>query len=168
MTPTIEQRLAALEADREIRRTLYSYGHAVDYGWEDQYADCFTADATLYWPGQELMRGLEQIMAAFRDHTHAPAAYHKHFLAEPLMNVTGGRAQVQSMFARLDSYQAGPGICAFGRYTDVLVSCPDGRWRFADRHADIESWRHGPAPVLDARFRQARWHTWPPPVAPPG
>ena len=107
MTPTVEERLAALEAERDIHRTLYSYGHAVDYGWEEQ-----------------------------------------------------------SMFARLDSYPDGPGICAFGRYTDALVRCPDGRWRFTDRHADIESWRHGPPPVLDARFRQARWHAWPPPIAP--
>jgi ketosteroid isomerase-like protein len=165
---TVEERLAALEAERDIRRTLYSYGHAVDYGWEELYADCFTADATLYWPGRELMRGRDEIVAAFREHTHAPARYHKHFLAEPLMIVSGGQAQVQSMFARLDGYDIGPAICAFGRYTDVLVRCPDEKWRFTDRHADIESWRHGTAPVLDARFRQARWHAWPPPGRPAG
>jgi len=159
---SLEQRLAALEAEREIRRTLFSYGHAVDYGWEDLYADCFTAEATLYWPEPGLMHGLAEIMTAFRKHTHAPARYHKHFLAEPLIIVTGGHAHVQSMFARLDDYDAGPGICAFGRYTDELVCCPDGRWRFADRHADIESWRHGTPPVLDKRFRQAKWQEWPP------
>jgi SnoaL-like domain len=159
---SLERRVAALEADREIRRTLYSYGHAVDYGWEDLYADCFTADATLYWPQPGLMRGLAEIMVAFRRHTHAPAMYHKHFLAEPLMIVDGGRARVQSMFARLDGYEAGPGICAFGRYTDDLVRCPDGRWRFASRQADIESWRHGTPPVLIERFRRSAWSAWPP------
>jgi SnoaL-like protein len=164
--PTVEQRLAALEAEREICRTLYTYGHAVDYGWEEQYADCFTANAKLYWPGFALMRGLGEIMAAFREHTHAPAKYHKHFLSQPLMIAKDGRAQVQSMFARLDSYDGGPGICAFGRYSDELVVCPDGRWRFTDRHAEIESWRHGTPPVLDARFHQARWTTWPPPAHP--
>lgn len=159
---SLEQRVAALEADREIRRTLYGYGHAVDYGWANLYADCFIPDATLYWPQPGLMRGLADIMAAFRRHTHAPAMYHKHFLAEPLMIVADGRARVQSMFARLDGTDAGPGLCAFGRYTDDLVRCPDGRWRFASRHADIESWRHGTPPVLDQQFRQSGWSAWPP------
>jgi SnoaL-like domain len=164
----LEARLAQLEAEREIVRTLHSYGHAIDYGREAAFADCFTDDAVLRWPGSEpeWMLGVDAIVAAFRRHTHAPQRYHKHFLAEPLVVVEGERARVESMFARLDPYETVPKICAFGRYLDEFVACRDGRWRLSRRLAEIEAWRHGAPPVPtpepgsarveDTRFRQAR------------
>ena len=38
------RRLAALEAERAILRTLYRYGHSIDYGLEQEWVDCFTED----------------------------------------------------------------------------------------------------------------------------
>jgi hypothetical protein len=33
--------LGLLEAEREVLRALYRYGHAIDYGDEQEWVDCF-------------------------------------------------------------------------------------------------------------------------------
>jgi ketosteroid isomerase-like protein len=135
----LEARLRLLEDERAILRTLYAYGHAIDYGYEDEFADCWTEDAVLYWPWREPLAGRAAILEAFRAHTHAPERFHKHLLVEPRVRVEGDRATVESMYARLDAYEDGPKLRSFGRYLDVLVRCPDGRWRFEERRAENEA-----------------------------
>lgn len=140
---TIEQRLKALEDERDVLRRMHTYGHALDYGDEDTFVDCWTDDAVLLWPNPEPIKGKEAIRAAFREHTHAPAVFHKHLVIEPLITVNGDRATVVSMFARLDKIDGVPGIRVFGRYRDTLVRCADGAWRFSERIPDIEVFRPG-------------------------
>jgi ketosteroid isomerase-like protein len=135
----LEARLRLLEDERAILRTLYAYGHAIDYGYEDEFAECWTEDAVLHWPWREPLTGRAAILEAFRAHTHAPERFHKHLLVEPRVRVEGDRATVESMYARLDAYEDGPKLRSFGRYLDVLVRCPDGRWRFEERRAENEA-----------------------------
>jgi hypothetical protein len=59
-------------------------------------------------------------------------------LCEPRVEVDGDRARVDSYFARIDLDPTGSFIRAFGRYRDTLVRCPDGRWRFEHRIAEID------------------------------
>lgn len=137
----IEQRLRKLEDEKAILDTLYAYGHGIDYGLEDAWIDCWTEDAVLDWPGRAFMRGHAELRAGFRAHSHAPTMFHKHVVVAPLISIQGDTATVQSMFARLDRYPDGPGIRAFGRYRDILVRCPDARWRFKERLPEIEAVR---------------------------
>ena len=140
-----EARLRRLEDRSAILRTLYDYGHTLDYGDEDGFLDCWTPEASLGWSMfPEPLVGHAQIRAGFRRHTHAPDAWHKHLLAEPQIRVDGDTATVHSMFLRLDPYPAsgGPEIYAFGRYIDTLVRCADGRWRFTRRVVQKEAF-HG-------------------------
>jgi ketosteroid isomerase-like protein len=137
----IERRLQYLEDEQAILDTLYGYGHGLDYGHEDAWIDCWTEDAILDWPGRALMRGHAELRAGFRNHTHAPQAFHKHVVVEPRIVIEGDRATVTSMYARLDRYEGGPKIRAFGRYRDTLVRCKDGRWRIKERYPEIESIR---------------------------
>lgn len=137
----IEQRLQALEDEQSILDALYGYGHNLDYGHEDAWIDCWTTDAVLDWPGRAFMRGHDELRAGFRNHTHAPAAWHKHIVVEPAIRIEGDCATVRSYYARLDRYADGPAVRAFGRYRDVLVRCADGRWRLKERYPEIESIR---------------------------
>jgi hypothetical protein len=149
-------RLAALEAERAVLANLYQYGHSIDYGLRDRWLDCFTEDAVYdlrYRAGLELRsrrggtptdhgvvyRGQVELAVFIAGHTHAPDRWHKHMLMEPVVTLTDGRARCRSYFARLDERPDGPYIRAFGRYLDQLVECPDGRWRFEERIAQIES-----------------------------
>lgn len=156
MNATLEARVQRLEDEREILRTLYTYGHAIDYGYEEEFVGCWIEDGLLVWPGVGEIRGREALGVVFRLHTHAPDVVHKHFLSQPLIRFEDGRARVDSMFARLDPYPEGPQMKGFGRYRDVLVPCDDGRWRFETRRAEGEAGRPGATPTVSkAAFDEA-------------
>ena len=87
---SLEQRLQRLEDEQAILDVLYAYGHSLDYGRRDEWLGCWTEDAVLAWP-HETFEGREAIGRAFDGHTHAPEAFHKHFLVEPRVRVDGRR-----------------------------------------------------------------------------
>jgi hypothetical protein len=148
---SLEERVRLIEEERAILATLYTYGHSIDYGLEEEFLDCFVAEAVLSYTPKVANRlvatgrversfvGREQIAGFFRNHTHAPDLYHKHFLVEPRIQIDGDHASATSYFARLDESAEGPVLSSFGRYRDELVRCPDGRWRFARREGSTES-----------------------------
>jgi ketosteroid isomerase-like protein len=149
MASTVEERLALLENEREILRTLHAYGNSIDYGNEEEFIDCWLPDAEMHWPIPPYAApfiGHDRIREAFRGHTHAPATYHKHFVVDPRIRIDGDVARVESYFARLDKDGDGPYVRGFGRYLDVLLRCPDGRWRFKERHAESEASSPKPRP----------------------
>jgi hypothetical protein len=139
------RRLEALEAERAILRTLYRYGHSIDYGLEQEWVDCFTEDGVFdvrrrVGPASARYAGRVALAAFIAQHTRAPGRYHKHMLMEPVMTVNGDQATVQSYFTRLDATAQGrPFIRAFGRYVDRMVQEADGVWRFKERIAEVES-----------------------------
>ena len=144
MATARDRELQLLLDEREILRTLHAYGHAIDYGYEDEFVDCWIPGGALHWPKpHEPHVGHDAIRAIFRKHTHAPDPFHKHLLIEPRIEIEGDRATVDSMFARLDDYPDGPQISSYGRYRDVLVRCDDGRWRFEERRTESEASRPG-------------------------
>lgn len=134
----VENRLRALEDERAILDTLYAYGHSLDYGVRDEWIDCWTPDAVLRWP-HATFEGREAIAGAFDAHSHAPEAFHKHFLVEPRVRIDGDTAVAESYFTRLNDSPSGPVVRSFGRYLDVLVRCDDGRWRLSERRLERES-----------------------------
>ena len=146
---SVEDQVRLLVDERDILHTLYTYGHAIDYGAEAEFLDCWAQDAELSWGGDRVFRGRKQIQDAFRSHTHAPVIYHKHLVAAPRISIDGDRATAECMFARLDSYADGPRVLAFGRYRDVLVRESDGRWRFSKRIAEIEASGAPPEAILN-------------------
>ena len=144
---SIEDRLAALEAERAVLDTLYRYGHAIDYGDEAAWVDCFTEDGV--WdvrpgpaaaPGtrEQVVRGADELRAFIPTHSRAPDAWHKHLLCEPRLRFDGDRCRAESYFVRVDAHPKRIFMKAFGRYVDDLVRCDDGVWRIQRRVAEIE------------------------------
>ena len=138
MTHDVEARRRRLEDQNEILDTLYQYGHSIDYGWREEWLDCWTEDAVLRWP-HATFTGRTEIAGAFDGHSHAPDAYHKHCLVEPRVRCSGDRATVDSYFMRINASAVGPVVRSMGRYRDVLVRCPNGRWRIKERLLERES-----------------------------
>jgi len=62
---------------------------------------------------------------------------------EPLIDVDGSNAICISYFAVLMHHDDAPLLRVFGRYHDQLAAEEDGRWRFRERVAEIQSMRPG-------------------------
>lgn len=161
-------RLEALEAERAIRRTLDLYGHTIGRGDEAGWLDCFTDDAVfdirrriMSAEGQPThphpdvrgggakpsirYSGRAELTNFISRHPRPPQRYHKHIVIDPVIEVAGETATVVSFFMRLDAAPDGaPHLTAFGRYLDRMQHGVDGRWRFKERIAEIES--RGPDP----------------------
>jgi SnoaL-like domain len=142
---SLEERLQRLEDERAILDRLHAYCYSLDYGWRDEWLDCWTADAVLAWP-HETFTGRDEIGRAFDGHSHAPEAFHKHVVVEPRVRLHGDEATAQSYFARLNDSPEGPVVRSFGRYLDLLSRCDDDVWRISERRLERESLIPG-APV---------------------
>jgi SnoaL-like domain len=158
----LAQRLERLEAEREITRTIYQFGHSIDEGREAEWLDCFLPDGELdviYGDrppnrvalGTRHARGVlhsgtKQLAAWIAGHTRPPVRYHKHVYVEPLITLDGDTATSVTYMTRLDLLESGPEVYAFGRYHDRWQRCDDGRWRLRRREIEIQGQREGSPP----------------------
>lgn len=153
----LAERLARLEDERSILRTLYAYAHAIDYGDEAAWVDCFTEDgvfdirARLSHQPNRIIQGRDQLHAFISSHTRAPELWHKHLLIEPVVEVDGDAATCVSYLAVVMEHEGEPLLRVFGRYRDRLARCPDGCWRFLERIAEVESMLRGLPAFVDGR-----------------
>jgi ketosteroid isomerase-like protein len=140
-----ERRLKAVEDERSILDTIYQYCHTLDFGLIDEWMDCFTEDAVWFasidgpWAGAGGARhtGRKEIEAwvqGMRSKGEGPHAKGKHYLIGPDIRVDGDRATAESYHLGVGASPTGTKPNSMGRYLDVLVRCPDGRWRIKERH----------------------------------
>jgi ketosteroid isomerase-like protein len=147
----LEDLVKRLEDEREIRRTLVQYSHAIDQRETAEpgaLSGCFTEDGVWWasiegpWAGVGGTRhtGREAIeewflgMRTFGKDKPGPQPKGKHYLVAPDIQIEGDRATVESYHLGVSASPNGPEITSMGRYLDVLVRCPDGRWRIKERH----------------------------------
>jgi ketosteroid isomerase-like protein len=154
---SLAARLEALEIERDILRTLYAYGHAIDAGDEDRWVDCFTADGRFSASGRDRaklgfdVRGREDLADFVSRHTRRPDVFHQHVVVEPLVEVDGDRATCVSYFLVLMRHERAVHVRAFGRYEDELRREADGVWRLHHRHANIDGAGAELPPIAFAR-----------------
>jgi hypothetical protein len=148
--------LPAWEDERAIRHTMDLYAHAMDYGEEEVWRDCFTDEALFLVSDaqkgfEEIYRvqGSDRLSAYIAAYPRPPQVFAKHICTQILIRVEGESAQSESFWLAVNSTGGAeggePDIMAFGRYKDRLVVCPDGRWRFTERICETES-AHWPEP----------------------
>lgn len=154
MSNDLEKRIQRLEDERSITETITLYGHYVDYGLKEEFADLFTEDgiyhvmyrgATMPHIGvpQEKDVGIKtraKILEFVKNHTMPPALWHKHVPWNPVIKIESDqKASSVTYMARLDEDAEGPYILCWGRYLDEFEKCPDGKWRFSKRVVETES-----------------------------
>jgi ketosteroid isomerase-like protein len=142
----LAERIRVLEDERAIIQTLHQYGHAMDYGPDDEFLDCFTTDGL--WDVRMrrsgagfALRGHAEIKQSLVGQmaVRAPALFAKHIVVDARITLDGDVASVQSYFIRIEPRDDGPTqVVASGRYLDRLVRGDDGRWRFTERIAEID------------------------------
>jgi hypothetical protein len=144
-TPAIPEDLAVLLEERAIVRALHEYAHAMDDGREEAWVDAFTPDAIFdvveVVGGRRVHReeghgDLARYVAGYPK----PPAFRKHVVVDPIIDVSGDSARVEAYWLLLqrDDNDGQPVMAAFGRYHDRLVKL-DGRWRIAERYAEVEA-----------------------------
>jgi 3-phenylpropionate/cinnamic acid dioxygenase small subunit len=162
MTASDESRLAALlarvevlEQQQSILDLLYRYGHAIDYGLEKEWVDCFTPEGAFdmrhrltagsgtspngQWDTiDQRLEGHDALLGFVAGHTRAPDRYHKHVVVEPRITLEDSEARVESYFMFVHEHDGRAEVGAFGRYKDVVTRGADSRWRFVERIAEIE------------------------------
>lgn len=140
--------LPSVEDERAIRHTMDLYAHAMDYGEEEVWCDCFTEDALFLVNDaqkgfEEIYRvkGAERLAAYIAAYPRPPRVHAKHVCSQVLVRVEGETATAESFWVAINSEGGGgrPNIMAFGRYRDRLMRCADGRWRFTERICETES-----------------------------
>jgi len=145
----LEARLALLEDERAVLGTLYGYAHAIDFGHEEAWVDLFTEDAdyisrSAVAHGPEThFQGRDELRAFIAKHTRAPERLHKHMIVEPVIEVNGATATAASYLFVLMEHDGEPVIRVMGRYVDRLEKGGDGRWRFAERVAEVDAFKQG-------------------------
>jgi uncharacterized protein (TIGR02246 family) len=124
-----------LVAREEIRDTIIRYAHYADSGRADDFAGLFTEDAVLEIRGGAVHRGRDEIRGMLEGAKtsvveRARSRLIRHHNTNVLIDFDGpARARTRLYF--LAVMEDGPDH--WGRYRDVLVAQPDGRWRFEER-----------------------------------
>jgi ketosteroid isomerase-like protein len=134
---TVEQRLRAVEDKEAITETINSYGPALDDERRDDYLDLWADGASLIWPGSPAIVGRDAIGAAFDAHRRPQGARRPmHVVSNLRITLDGDRAEATSYWVRFNGDDGRVRPFAYGRYRDLLVRCPDGRWRFSERSTE--------------------------------
>ena len=151
---TIDVReLRALLDERAIVQLMHRYAHAMDYGDEAAWVDVFTPDAVFdvveSVGGRRIHREEGRgDLAAYVAAYPKPPAFRKHVIVDPVVEVDGDEARVESYWILLHREQDDgmPVLAAFGRSTDRVVRL-DGEWRIAERFAEVEATTFAPVPA---------------------
>jgi 3-phenylpropionate/cinnamic acid dioxygenase small subunit len=152
----LTSRVDRLDQIQSIQDSLYRYAHCIDYGLESEWVDCFTDDGRFVFgfrpgkspfPGPEAeggavfaFQGRTELTRFIQGHSRAPETFHKHLMIQPRIDIQGNTAKVSSYFVLILENQDGSReVFTFGRYLDSMVRGSDGRWRFSERIAEVET-----------------------------
>ena len=93
----LQARVQLHDDERSIVRVLYRYAHALYAGERTDFLACWTEDAEFEHVrhGQRYV-GQDQLGEFFDGVSHAPDAFHKHVVIEPMIEVSGDEAYVYS------------------------------------------------------------------------
>jgi 3-phenylpropionate/cinnamic acid dioxygenase small subunit len=134
---SIEERLQALEDEREIRELLIFYAQRLDGRDHAGYAALFAREGR--WSGKmgdyTGPAAIEKMLVDAFGPT--PAGFQNtnnfHLMSNMIIRVDGDRASAQSRITYFERNDLRPEAKLAGRYDDELVR-EDGRWLFLHRH----------------------------------
>lgn len=131
-------RLRRLEDLEEIRQLFVDYGHHLDAGDVEAYAELFADDGELLLGPIGRAKGrpaIVELMTKVRD--RATGRSH-HLITNPIVRLDGDRATSEVLWTVIRPDGDGkPVVAMLGRHHDELVR-ERGRWRFLRRRGEID------------------------------
>lgn len=134
-------RLRRLEDLDAIRQVFVDYGHHLDRGDLDAYADLFAEDGELLLGPLGRARGRAEIRELMGRATAGSAGRSWHLITNPVIELEGDRATAEVMWTVVVRGEDGRAVLnMLGRHRDVLVRRHD-RWQLQRRegHIDVPS-----------------------------
>ncbi|WP_109507853.1 nuclear transport factor 2 family protein [Nocardioides speluncae] len=149
----LEARVRRLEDLHEIGQLRARYCQYLDDGRWDDLVELFTPDGT--FAGLSTVTGRAALREFFAGLREGSLQAWWHFSSNETIDLSGDVATGQTW---LDQPCVVDGVAhiAAGRYTDRMVRCDDGRWRFAERRVTFFFW----SPLADGW--QAGRYDYPP------
>ncbi len=137
MADSIEARLQRLEDRDAIHQLFFDYGHYLDRGNVDAYAELFAEDGEVLLGPMGRAKGRENIrelMTGVLGH----GGNSVHIISSPKVDLHGDTASSEAMWTVLSMDSNGkPVVTLVGRHHDELVRL-DGRWYFARRRGVVD------------------------------
>src|SRR5579884_2515338 len=144
-------RLGRLEDLEAIRQLFVDYGHHLDRGDLDAYAELFAEDGELLLGPMGRARGREEIRELMARATAASAGRSWHLITNPIIELDGDRATTEVMWSVVVRGEDERAVLSMlGRHRDVLVR-RHGRWQFQRREGHIDVPSRYPGGVSQAR-----------------
>ena len=134
-------RVRRLEDLDAIRQVFVDYGHHLDRGDLDAYAELFAEDGEVLLGPMGRARGRAEIRELMGRATGSSAGRSWHLITNPVIDLDGDRATAEVMWTVVVRGEDGEAVLSMlGRHRDVLVR-RDGRWLFQRRegHIDVPS-----------------------------
>lgn len=154
LSPSLEQRLARLEAESAIHRLIADLGHAFDSGPSAAaLRDLFTPDAQFTVDGYGVLTGADGIADGVAGNAATGFRWTLHFLVSPRIDLAADACSAALSFMLWETATAASGRAYWigGSYHAQAVATPE-RWRFARLalRADLishypEGWHAKPA-----------------------
>ena len=154
-SPTLEQRVRAIEDKEAILKTMYAYAYLIDFGKEvHEYTDLYTEDAVFQnnltasttsaapediRPDKGAVSGREGLEKWIinewqnRDRGRAAGRFSIHEFVEPDIVLAGDHATVRSYFQTTGNDNGRIYFVSIGQYKDTFERSADGHWRIKER-----------------------------------
>ena len=138
MTDDLHARLQRLEDLQSINALFVEYGHHLDAGDLEAYADCFTDDGELLLGPIGRATGREAIKAMMAPTLTGLVGNSFHLITNPRVTLDGDRASAVVMWSVVQrDADNRPVLQMIGRHEDELVRDGD-RWRFRRRKGFVD------------------------------
>ena len=138
MTDDLHARLQRLEDLQSINALFVEYGHHLDAGDLEAYADCITDDGELLLGPIGRATGREAIKAMMAPTLTGLVGNSFHLITNPRVTLDGDRASAVVMWSVVQrDADHRPVLQMIGRHEDELVRDGD-RWRFRRRKGFVD------------------------------
>ncbi len=138
MTEELAARVQRLEDIMAIHQLFIDYGHALDAGDFDAYADLFAEDGEVLLGPMGRARGREEIKALMTKALSGGVGSSFHIISSPQVQLDGDRASSQVMWSVVSRDDNGrASLTMIGHHRDDLVR-ENGRWKFARRRGFVD------------------------------
>ena len=150
---TIEERIAKIEDELAIQKTVYNYAFRQDQRNIDAFLETLTDDILFTFRGWGLeLRGKEELKGYFLEHVFATHEYHMHQITNLNIQVNGESADGEAYLAMRSSSGGEPqeaGIRYMFRFRKE-----DMQWRLSEIHCEVVVWNGSLSPEDESVYER--------------